>query len=1082
MNKKFLSAILFGALMVTSTGTFVSCKDYDDDIKDLQGQIDKKASVEEMTTKLANIQTALDEAKATSATAKTTAEEALAKAKAANDAAAAAKAEAELMAIQAKEAAIKAAEAKVAELKAELEAKVDAKLEELQKLEAKVDALVAEVSNLVGHRLTSIAFIPKTNINGIPAMNLVTLQYTPQVYQKLGDHDAAIGGMFDHKNATSDAKAVIVSSDSTMVYYRLNPSMGLRSTDIELPSFDCIVANNISRGVADSAAFNNSPIMPVAGQEINIKDGVLSLRIKKNTVENIGHDGSAAAAGGENFYMASLKVPVAKANWTDDEAKAVEAGTMKGVYVNSEYVRIEETVLKPYILNSKAGAITSGTAFADEQDVKGNYVHYHDSICLYKSSNNVMVDIPAVYNQPLDLKKYVTVCGIVPEAASHSAHQVISNYKTYGLEYRFELATAKYMQGIYETNEQEFATIDNAANGIMTSRVYSVGGSGDSKASVGREPIVRISLVDTNNGNALVAQRYLKVRWIKEQIEPQTLDPYAFKNDTISCHDMFQQLGTQAMNEVIYHKVKVVTENSSASTTSISKEDFHNIYKNIEIISLKKDGKVIDLETIHTTTAEADWDFINGTTGAKEIKNITTPNVARKAVLFAFLEDTKVGNSTYNLLWSMTPELVGTINGRSSKFEITVQYQDPTKAHGAVQQTFTQNIIVPAQQFTYQGTYWKDAIGSGTFKVNPIVYKSDVHGAVDTNNMSASSHISADLVNGYVYSKTSKKPVNISELIKHKYGADCTNASIVFDQAKFKDYEHLAAYYTATADSSILWMGTIDEETGELVKDEAAADNLAARIVDLASIDNGAATSTIQLREKDGITVWPSFTDNALRGNFGTDAANNLIGKAVPVKLVVKYNEMNIITEDDFEILFIEPLKVDNKINDKFVDAVVNGSFVDVATKFTMTDWNNYTVAQATAAGAKDKAAYAAELYKYYNVTEVAWDVEHVKTNLKLVDNVYVPQKDMKDGELPTDASLKAYTSVTFDAAGRPTASNEALNGINAKYLAYFNNNGTPVDGAYKIYVPVKVTYKWGVVNDSVIEITVDPAEGTNKK
>ena len=32
MNKKFLSAVLFGALMVSSTGTFVSCKDYDDDI------------------------------------------------------------------------------------------------------------------------------------------------------------------------------------------------------------------------------------------------------------------------------------------------------------------------------------------------------------------------------------------------------------------------------------------------------------------------------------------------------------------------------------------------------------------------------------------------------------------------------------------------------------------------------------------------------------------------------------------------------------------------------------------------------------------------------------------------------------------------------------------------------------------------------------------------------------------------------------------------------------------------------------------------------------------------------------------
>ena len=37
MNKKFLSAILFGALMVSSTGTFVSCKDYDDDIDELHG-------------------------------------------------------------------------------------------------------------------------------------------------------------------------------------------------------------------------------------------------------------------------------------------------------------------------------------------------------------------------------------------------------------------------------------------------------------------------------------------------------------------------------------------------------------------------------------------------------------------------------------------------------------------------------------------------------------------------------------------------------------------------------------------------------------------------------------------------------------------------------------------------------------------------------------------------------------------------------------------------------------------------------------------------------------------------------------
>ena len=40
MRRKFISAILFGLLMVAPTSTFVSCEDYDDDIKNLQTQID----------------------------------------------------------------------------------------------------------------------------------------------------------------------------------------------------------------------------------------------------------------------------------------------------------------------------------------------------------------------------------------------------------------------------------------------------------------------------------------------------------------------------------------------------------------------------------------------------------------------------------------------------------------------------------------------------------------------------------------------------------------------------------------------------------------------------------------------------------------------------------------------------------------------------------------------------------------------------------------------------------------------------------------------------------------------------------
>ena len=63
MNKKFLSAILFGALMVTSTGTFVSCKDYDDDIENLTNDLAaQKSQLEQQIAALESQMSSLDAA------------------------------------------------------------------------------------------------------------------------------------------------------------------------------------------------------------------------------------------------------------------------------------------------------------------------------------------------------------------------------------------------------------------------------------------------------------------------------------------------------------------------------------------------------------------------------------------------------------------------------------------------------------------------------------------------------------------------------------------------------------------------------------------------------------------------------------------------------------------------------------------------------------------------------------------------------------------------------------------------------------------------------------------------------------
>ena len=53
MNKKFLSAILFGALMVSSTLTLVSCKDYDDDIDEINKELtDLKSKLSDLESKV----------------------------------------------------------------------------------------------------------------------------------------------------------------------------------------------------------------------------------------------------------------------------------------------------------------------------------------------------------------------------------------------------------------------------------------------------------------------------------------------------------------------------------------------------------------------------------------------------------------------------------------------------------------------------------------------------------------------------------------------------------------------------------------------------------------------------------------------------------------------------------------------------------------------------------------------------------------------------------------------------------------------------------------------------------------------
>ena len=1043
MNKKFLSVTLFSALMVGTAGTFTSCKDYDDDIKDLQEQLDKKASLEELAAKVTTLQTAVDEAKSAANEAKNKAQEALDKANSTEGGVS----EADLTALKKelekqieKLASLEAVETKINDLKEELEGGFVTD-EKLKDLAAEVDALSAQVMSIIGHRLTSLAVIPTSHINGIAAITLTTLQYTPQEYKAMAKHtdgpqtDEDSEGTFtahsktpvlDHVNKAG-ANPYTVSTDKNEAYFHVSPNMGVRTEDIYMPSFDCIKSENILTK-AGATISENSPIQPTG---YKIEDNVLTVQFKKTVAESINEAGGHAS-GKETFYMASLKAPIAKENLTADEAKALkENGTQ--VYVNSEYVRLHETKVAPYIANArtKYGETMTGK-FADEVQTDGEgrfYVHYHDSICAYESQANNMIDVYAQYDKVLDLKKLVEVCTTEIGAEDHKQHAELKAYKDYGLTFRFYKATEEYItlggpeNNSNKTDQQKFAEIDSPMNGHMTSKVYSL--DGVSATAVGREPLVRVELVDTVN-NALVAMRYIKVKWVKE--EGMREIGFTYDDTIFKCGNFADRIGTVAMNEVIYN---------GAKEGGMTKQEFHAIY------------------TDEGFDAQNGVDY--GT--VKLIKN------------------TEDGVESYNIEWTLThadivkkyPEWK---NHEDMVFTKTFFWKDPTKAYPALKITLTRTIYKPTfGGYGYDNRYWKKNTNNTVFNVNPVVY-----GAVEWNPAweitehgdkanNPTVNIYTDLVNGFL-NKDGVKPAtgaweylyfqdkNVAN-VKNPYSPTFEAEGVRFEfdaeQLAGKTYKYFDVAsktfkdgaVTLSADNTKLYIA------GELA---ATIDNYKDNLCTNANNPlKGHKTYNIKLQEAD-----PGAESNFGENTKPTEAAKALVGQIVPIKLVADlcYGDATpghpaahteVIKAYDANI--IEPMTITvNKEEGEVTDAVVNGSSVDVTGAYTYTCWNAdengnfYTASEAPNATALQK-----ELFKFYECTPSNWMTDQVKTNLKLVDGNLQPVAGYKEGSLPANTTVVYNVDAT---TGKET-------------LTYYNHSGTPVNWDYEIYVPIKFGYKW---------------------
>ena len=140
------------------------------------------------------------------------------------------------------------------------------------------------------------------------------------------------------------------------------------------------------------------------------------------------------------------------------------------------------------------------------------------------------------------------------------------------------------------------------------------------------------------------------------------------------------------------------------------------------------------------------------------------------------------------------------------------------------------------------------------------------------------------------------------------------------------------------------------------------------------------------------------------------------------------------------------------------------GSEVDCSKAFTMTDFNDYIVAEKNP-GTGEKEQYAEELYTYYAVNAPAWDLANAKTNLR---------KDAS-GNYVVDETISAQTA-TIKAEDRFGVGCITEEGSK---LVFKNVNGVKIEKTVTLFIPVTVSHKWGTMTANVT-IKLYPEEPAN--
>ena len=587
----------------------------------------------------------------------------------------------------------------------------------VQELDGKISAVDSKVNALticVTKRLTSIYFAPSTFVDGVECIDFASLNYI--------DWGTNENDWLANESPANGEENRIDNGTTTAVYY-LNPS-GVDEESIEGGirglSFISNTASNITatRGAA-------TPVVSVKSG--TIENGKLTLQLTKNS--------AAINNSNEKFTIVSLKAPL---------SEKVKTASEKGKEINvySDWARLTESVVRPYIHNKKA--IENGKV-----DERAEFAHFYRFGDIYSKYSPTFSGIQALnytqytsqsrdskikffcaYDKTFDVKELTTVC-------DHNGNVI--NYESYGLAFEYNLMSCYWVlnEGATTdaTNQQLYATIND---GVVASTAPGV--TGANRAAIGKSPVVQIVLRDTKN-NAVVDVKYIMIQWIEKDVETKVLETIN-KQTTWDCGEIATcKIGEAELNKLAAQlNLETVTEFSSRFTVASDLVDADG--KKICTVDKKENGEA-----------------------AGQIDNILVTFETPMAMTKELYEGGSVTYTGYIFIQSKTEPL---------------QYKVPVVLTATFDKS-RQLALNPA--YGENANYWKGEEINRYVVANPTLEANDSKGYTLANGF-YDTQILYNLLNAYLKVNGTSAPSDVENLVLNLQKADGDNARFVFDEQR----------------------------------------------------------------------------------------------------------------------------------------------------------------------------------------------------------------------------------------------------------------------------------------------------------